>query len=667
MTANALAGTSDLKILIDRGWAIFPCHSIVNGACSCNNPACDSPGKHPRTYNGVKGASKGIEVVLGWARQFPACNWGVATGEPSGIVVFDIDVRKANGFESFESLLVEAGITAVETFTVATGGGGRHLYFGWNGKPVKNRVNFRPGVDVRGDGGYVILPGSNHISGGAYVVEQSNDLAYLPDKLLSLLGSGAGVSSDSSVIAGLSLDKFLDGVEEGSRDDALFRYACKLRRQLGDERAAITLLVLTAAVNSTPPFPEKDALRKIDQAFAQDHSDLIDLDNMPFLAPQGQLPSWLEGKSGRFIREVETGIYRANVREAVDRAIRAERASKHARNRSMDGFDFIAGDEALGAAIWGEGNNLLWAEGEGLLIASDQGLGKTLTAQQLVFGRLGLGAGHLLGLPVHPLAEDKLIVYLAMDRPSQAARSLARLFTTDEEREVARKRLRVWRGPLPVDVLGSSDTLANFLEDEFGPNIGDVIGDSVKDYAPGITKDEVGAALNVSWQECLARGQNVMNLHHERKTGGDASRSNREPSLDHIYGSVWITSGQGSVLHIKGKQGENVVTYTHLKSIIDLVPPITAVHDQERGRTDVLVAERDPSKDKKAQVFLAVEALNKHGTSVTVDAVVGMTADLSKSTVSRNIKALLDEGSIEEATPFVQGKMAATYRIPERG
>ncbi|TFC06752.1 bifunctional DNA primase/polymerase [Cryobacterium mannosilyticum] len=662
---DAVVTLDNLEAWVAAGWSIFPCHSIRDGACSCGKSDCGSPGKHPRTFNGVKGASKDIEVVLGWTRKFPACNWGMATGEPSGVVVFDIDVKKTNGFESFDALLVEAGITAPESFTVATGGGGRHIFFKAPDRHIRNRVNFRPGIDVRGDGGYVLLPGSNHISGRTYVLEQSTVLANLPDKLLSLLDSGTS-TSNASTIADLTVDQFIEGVEEGERDDKLFKMACKLRRQMGDQRAAITLLVLTAAANSNPPFLEKDALRKIDQAFAQDHSDLIDLDNMPFAAINGELPDFLEDADPAFIRDVAKGVRAAEVRDSVARVRREKRIAKYGDAAAVDGFEFMFGEIAEDVPVWGDGDDLLWTEGGGLMIPSDQGLGKSFTAQQITLGRLGLGPGNLLGLTLHRLAEDKIIVYLALDRPRQIARSMARLFKTEAERAIARQRLRIWTKPVPVDVLGDTHAFADWLQDTFGSNIGDVIVDSVKDLTPAnLSNGEVGQALDMAWKECRARGMSTLLLHHERKTGNDDSRANRLPSLDNIYGSVWLTSGMDSVLHIQGKQGANIVTYTHLKPIIELVDPIDAMHDQDKGRTHVIELTKKqggPSADKVEQVFAFVANRSAGGEVVTAADVEAATGHAPAS-VRRYINTLLVKERIEEASPYVKATATpATYR-----
>src|SRR5215217_1856226 len=137
-----------------------------------------------------------------------------------------------------------------------------------------NRGKWLKGVDIQSDGGYVILPEAEHISGGTYRwINWFDQLAWLPPDVaeeLSQLASGSNGSRgdlpDTSDI--------LKGVQEGKRDDTLFRLACRLRRVLGDEsRDIIEMAILKAARNCTPPFPDTEAVKKVEQAFKQDHSD----------------------------------------------------------------------------------------------------------------------------------------------------------------------------------------------------------------------------------------------------------------------------------------------------------------------------------------------------------------------------------------------------------
>ena len=148
------------------GWAVFPCHSIKDGKCTCGKKDCGSPGKHPRTRNGVKDASTDENQIESWWTQWPDANVAIAGGAVSGgLVILDIDPDHG-GADSFDELVDEHG-QLPDTPEVLTGGGGRHLYF-HSEKKIPNLVGVLPGLDLRGDGGYVIAPRSTHISGRQY-------------------------------------------------------------------------------------------------------------------------------------------------------------------------------------------------------------------------------------------------------------------------------------------------------------------------------------------------------------------------------------------------------------------------------------------------------------------------------------------------------------------
>ena len=165
--------SQDARVLINTyEMAIFPVHGIDEaGQCTCGNSNCANAGKHPATKDGYKSATKNIDRLLEiWASR-KLLNVGIATGEMSGVFVIDID--SAEGEKNLRGLG-----DLPETLSVATGKG-RHLYFKWPGETVINNRGILPGVDVRGDGGYVCGPGSNHESGARY--EWINPLEVIQD------------------------------------------------------------------------------------------------------------------------------------------------------------------------------------------------------------------------------------------------------------------------------------------------------------------------------------------------------------------------------------------------------------------------------------------------------------------------------------------------------
>lgn len=255
--------------------------------------------------------------------------------------------------------------------------------------------------------------------------------------------------------------------------------------------------------------------------------------------------------------------------------------------RLKEGGAFVFDEPDDIPAIWGSGERVLWAEGEGCLIYSDQGLGKTTLAQRLVLHLVGIETGVLLGFPVRQLPPEKKVFYLAMDRPRQAARSLRRMVGAEHRGDLD-KYVTVWKGPLPVNPLREASTMADWAQ-EVCPEVGVIVIDSVKDLAPGVSGDEVGAGLNSAWQELIARGVDLVSLHHGRKSKqGDSRRM----SLDEVYGSVWLTSGQGSVIGLDGEQGRDIVEMFHLKQPAETVGPLTLRFNRAAGSVDVIETAR---------------------------------------------------------------------------
>lgn len=255
-----------------------------------------------------------------------------------------------------------------------------------------------------------------------------------------------------------------------------------------------------------------------------------------------------------------------------------ERPERLQLERALDGAAFILHEPAQIPAAWGIRDQVLWAEGEGLMLVGPDGVGKTTLAQQLVLARLGL-TDRLLNLPVKP-ATGK-VLYIAADRPRQAARSFARMVTSDHE-PTLRQRLVVWRGPLPFDPLKEQRGLADLAE---LLACTDIVVDSLKDIALDLTKDETGSRVNLAFQEVIARGIQLCALHHQRKEGRDGlGKPNR---LADVYGSRWLTAGMGSVACLWGEPGDPIVEFFHLKQPAEDVGPLQLVHDHAAGTTRI--------------------------------------------------------------------------------
>ena len=179
---------SDALRCVARGWRVLPLfepNPEAPSGCSCSNSACKSPGKHPRTINGVHNASADAAQITGWFERWPTANLGVATGETvSGqyLVVVDVDPRHG-GTDSLAQLEREHG--SLSTTRVRTGGDGDHYYY-LTDEPVRGG-KLRSGIDIKGTGGYVVGPGSVHSSGKMYEMVDDGMPMAAPDWLLERL------------------------------------------------------------------------------------------------------------------------------------------------------------------------------------------------------------------------------------------------------------------------------------------------------------------------------------------------------------------------------------------------------------------------------------------------------------------------------------------------
>ena len=230
-----------------RGWRVFPCHTPTPaGGCSCRQ-ACGRIGKHPRTQHGLKDATTDEATIRRWWQQWPKANIAIATGTVSGLVVLDEDTYKGGGTSR---LTLEQSYNSLpETIQQLTGGGGVQFFFAHPGTPVKNGVEtLGTGLDIRGDGGYVIVPPSLHASGKRYAWElnhlpEETALAPMPAWLLALCQD---TTRREFVSAG-------EPIPRGKRNQTLFQLGCAMRARGFNEAAIAGALTAINATQCQPP------------------------------------------------------------------------------------------------------------------------------------------------------------------------------------------------------------------------------------------------------------------------------------------------------------------------------------------------------------------------------------------------------------------------------
>jgi bifunctional DNA primase/polymerase-like protein len=175
-----------------EGWLVHPLYGIRNGVCECPmGRACGrTSGKHPRLKDWLAKATTDPRIIKEWWRCYPHSNIGGATGKRSGRNILDVDPRH-DGHISLELLEAEYG-SLPDTQEALTGGGGRHIHFRYTGPLSNTAGRLGSGLDIRSDGGNIVLPGSVHLSGSVYEYEVTHGpddlpLADMPDWLLRLL------------------------------------------------------------------------------------------------------------------------------------------------------------------------------------------------------------------------------------------------------------------------------------------------------------------------------------------------------------------------------------------------------------------------------------------------------------------------------------------------
>lgn len=123
--------------------------------------ACVPGGKRPLPGSrGFLDATADPAQIGAWWRRVPDANLAIPTGRVSGVVVVDVDVHGANGFDALRRARA-AGLLPRPLVVVRTPSGGMHLYYpAYENLEQRSWQAAKAGIDFRGDGGYIIAPPS---------------------------------------------------------------------------------------------------------------------------------------------------------------------------------------------------------------------------------------------------------------------------------------------------------------------------------------------------------------------------------------------------------------------------------------------------------------------------------------------------------------------------
>lgn len=256
MSDNKLLDAA-LEYATRYGWAVFP---------------VSPKSKKPLTPHGCKDAKKDIGPIKNWWHKWPDAAIGIATGSISQLVVIDEDLDEDKGLEgAVEIRQWERNNEPLpETVRAITGRGGAHLYYHYAGNDIGNRAGLLDGVDIRGEGGYVVAPPSLHPNGTEYVWEDSPDempVAELNDVVLKLLRTKQSSDEEGQF-------QLPEQIPAGARNDTLYRLACSMQARGLPDNAIMAAILETNAERCIEPLPEPELRQIVSSALTHQKGEL---------------------------------------------------------------------------------------------------------------------------------------------------------------------------------------------------------------------------------------------------------------------------------------------------------------------------------------------------------------------------------------------------------
>lgn len=233
--------------------------------------------KAPYTPNGLADASKDADTLRQWWQRWPEANVAVVCGHVSGdLFVIDIDIKPKKGKHGDEELLKWQAKNGdfPETVKQRTGSGGQHQFFrDPNIALYKNKVNAIPGIDVRGEGSYVVVAPSVYEDGRVYEWEGASildtiEVADANESVIKLLALNPRGQKGETSLQEHEIISMKD-VPEGQRNSTIYSAACALRHYDFSFNAAMAAILQTVS-EWTTPVPEYEIRRTVESAYTHE-------------------------------------------------------------------------------------------------------------------------------------------------------------------------------------------------------------------------------------------------------------------------------------------------------------------------------------------------------------------------------------------------------------
>lgn len=227
---------------------------------------CEPGGKRPLTKRGYLDATTDPRKINLWWNRWPKANIGIPTGEASGLFVLDVDRgddERWSGFAPLDALLKEHG-DLPETTTVQTGRGGMQYWFEYpDGAEIRNSAGkLGLGLDVRGEGGYVVAPPSR--TQGRYRWLEPEERRGLAEAPAWIVEAAREPHRGSERVSGgrptVSAEPDGEPIPEGTRNDTLTRIAGRLHDGTRSLEELVAELLTINAARCDPPLAEQEVI-----------------------------------------------------------------------------------------------------------------------------------------------------------------------------------------------------------------------------------------------------------------------------------------------------------------------------------------------------------------------------------------------------------------------
>jgi hypothetical protein len=225
--------------------------------------------KIPTTPNGFYDATTEPEQLKAWFGEGD-CNLGIRTGQISGIIGIDIDRKNGlDGVKSLEQRYGERFLLPKDSMLCKTANGGWHIIIRHASEidvPCGTNVLGLDGVDIRGNGGFIVAAPSKLIIDGQATYYRVNDInrpitehyGWITELLTEFKQNKRRSHFDPGPV--------MSGTSQGSRNSTLFAYSRHLFAR-GMELGLVMGFVLEAANRCTPPLSQSEARTIVNNAF----------------------------------------------------------------------------------------------------------------------------------------------------------------------------------------------------------------------------------------------------------------------------------------------------------------------------------------------------------------------------------------------------------------